>query len=148
MGSAAVLISAPSWESVSSLFDDNRHAVLLTVPPAAGPWPLQPADGVAAGARAATAPVGVSDWLVRDALDAGMLRRCLRHVRERGVLENTLQRLAEQDPLTGIANRQGFQTLLRRAWRKTKAAAWPWGTWTSTTSATPTTPSATRPATG
>jgi len=28
------------------------------------------------------------------------------------VLENTLQRLAEQDPLTGIANRQGFQTLL------------------------------------
>ncbi len=60
----------------------------------------------------ATAPVGVSDWLVFDALDAGMLRRCLRHVRERGVLENTLQRLAEQDPLTGIANRQGFQTLL------------------------------------
>jgi diguanylate cyclase (GGDEF)-like protein len=35
-------------------------------------------------------------------------------VRERGVLENTLQRLAEQDPLTGIANRQGFQTLLAR----------------------------------
>ncbi len=34
------------------------------------------------------------------------------HVRERGVLETTLQRLAEQDPLTGIANRQGFQTLL------------------------------------
>jgi diguanylate cyclase (GGDEF)-like protein len=33
-------------------------------------------------------------------------------VRERGLLENTLQRLAEQDPLTGIANRQGFQTLL------------------------------------
>jgi diguanylate cyclase (GGDEF)-like protein len=41
-----------------------------------------------------------------------MLRRCLRHVRERGLLEHTLQRLAEQDPLTGIANRQGFQTLL------------------------------------
>ncbi|MCF5622732.1 GGDEF domain-containing protein, partial [Pseudomonas syringae] len=57
-------------------------------------------------------PLGVSDWLVLDALDADTLRRCLRHVRERGVLENTLQRLAEQDPLTGIANRQGFQTLL------------------------------------
>jgi diguanylate cyclase len=41
-----------------------------------------------------------------------VLRRCLRHVRERGVLEHTLQRLAEEDPLTGIANRQGFQTLL------------------------------------
>lgn len=40
------------------------------------------------------------------------LRRSLRHVRERGVLVATLQRLAEQDPLTGIANRQGFQALL------------------------------------
>ena len=38
-------------------------------------------------------PGGVSDWLVFDALDADMLRRCLRHVRERGVLEATLQRL-------------------------------------------------------
>ena len=33
MGSSAVLISAPSWESVSSLFEDNRHAVLLTLHP-------------------------------------------------------------------------------------------------------------------
>ncbi|MGU3344945.1 putative bifunctional diguanylate cyclase/phosphodiesterase [Pseudomonas monsensis] len=113
MGSAVVLISAPSWESVSRLFEDNRHAVLLTVPA------LQPAPGrcslptvLLLEHEPATAPVGVSDWLVFDALDAGMLRRCLRHVRERGVLENTLQRLAEQDPLTGIANRQGFQTLL------------------------------------
>ncbi|WLH35530.1 bifunctional diguanylate cyclase/phosphodiesterase [Pseudomonas sp. FP2196] len=113
MGSAAVLISAPSWESVSSLFEDNRHAVLLTLPA------LQPAPGrcslptvLLLDHEPATAPVGVSDWLVFDALDADMLRRCLRHVRERGVLENTLQRLAEQDPLTGIANRQGFQTLL------------------------------------
>lgn len=113
MGSAAVLISAPSWESVSSLFEDNRHAVLLTIPA------LQPAPGrcslptvLLLDHEPATAPDGVSDWLAFDALDAGMLRRCLRHVRERGVLENTLQRLAEQDPLTGIANRQGFQTLL------------------------------------
>jgi diguanylate cyclase (GGDEF)-like protein len=113
MGSAAVLISAPSWESVSSLFADNRNAVLLTVPA------LQPAPGrcslptvLLLEHEPATAPDGVSDWLARDVLDSGMLRRCLRHVRERGVLENTLQRLAEQDPLTGIANRQGFQTLL------------------------------------
>ncbi|MFZ3284549.1 putative bifunctional diguanylate cyclase/phosphodiesterase [Pseudomonas sp.] len=113
MGSAAVLISAPSWDSVSSLFEDNRNAVLLTLPA------LQPAPGrcslptvLLLEHEPDTAPVGVSDWLVFDALDAGMLRRCLRHVRERGVLETTLQRLAEQDPLTGIANRQGFQTLL------------------------------------
>ncbi|MBN0281132.1 GGDEF domain-containing protein, partial [Pseudomonas aeruginosa] len=32
--------------------------------------------------------------------------------RERLGLQATLQLLAEQDPLTGIANRQGFQTLL------------------------------------
>jgi len=113
MGSSVVLISAPNWESVSALFEDNRHAVLLTVPA------LQPAPGrcslptvLLLEHEPAAAPDGVSDWLVFDALDAGMLRRCLRHVRERGVLENTLQRLAEQDPLTGIANRQGFQTLL------------------------------------
>jgi len=113
MGSSAVLICAPSWDSVSSLFDDNRNAVLLTVPG------LQPLPGrcnlptvLLVEHEPLVTPDGVSDWLVRDLLDAGMLRRCLRHVRERGLLENTLQRLAEQDPLTGIANRQGFQTLL------------------------------------
>ncbi|MHC8356760.1 putative bifunctional diguanylate cyclase/phosphodiesterase [Pseudomonas sp. LB3P81] len=113
MGSSVVLISAPSWESVSALFDDNRSAVLLTIPA------LQPGAGrcnlptvLLLEHEPLLPPDGVSDWLVRDHLDSGMLRRCLRHVRERGVLENTLQRLAEQDPLTGIANRQGFQTLL------------------------------------
>ncbi|WP_095126934.1 bifunctional diguanylate cyclase/phosphodiesterase [Pseudomonas sp. Irchel s3h14] len=113
MGSSTVLISAPSWESVSSLFDDNRNAVLLTIPA------LQPLPGrcslptvLLLEHEPLLPPDGVSDWLVRDHLDPGMLRRCLRHVRERGLLENTLQRLAEQDPLTGIANRQGFQTLL------------------------------------
>ncbi|VVO99554.1 putative bifunctional diguanylate cyclase/phosphodiesterase [Pseudomonas fluorescens] len=113
MGSSAVLICAPSWDSVSSLFDDNRNAVLLTVPA------LQPLPGrcnlptvLLVEHDPLVTPDGVSDWLVRDLLDAGMLRRCLRHVRERSLLENTLQRLAEQDPLTGIANRQGFQTLL------------------------------------
>ncbi|WP_334598515.1 putative bifunctional diguanylate cyclase/phosphodiesterase [Pseudomonas alvandae] len=113
MGASVVLISAPSWESVSSLFEDNRNAVLLTVAS------LQPAPGrcrlptvLLLEHEPSISPDGVSDWLVRDVLDEATLRRCLRHVRERGVLENTLQRLAEQDPLTGIANRQGFQTLL------------------------------------
>ncbi|MEB2644423.1 bifunctional diguanylate cyclase/phosphodiesterase [Pseudomonas canadensis] len=113
MGDGAVLISAPSWESVSRLFDDHHSAVLLTTPS------LQPGPGrcslpcvLLLEQEPLVSPLGVSDWLVRDVLDADTVRRCLRHVRERGVLENTLQRLAEQDPLTGIANRQGFQTLL------------------------------------
>ena len=113
MGDGAVLISAPNWDSVSRLFEDDTSAVLLTTPS------LQPGPGrcslscvVLLEQEPLVSPLGVSDWLIRDALDADTLRRCLRHVRERGLLENTLQRLAEQDPLTGIANRQGFQTLL------------------------------------
>src|SRR5450830_1942797 len=113
MGDSAVLIHAPSWEVVSRVFEADRTALLLTGPN------LQPAPGrchlptiLLLDEEPLIAPLGVSDWLVRQGLDAPTLRRCLRHVRERGVLENTLQRLAEQDPLTGIANRQGFQTLL------------------------------------
>ncbi|MFL1499797.1 putative bifunctional diguanylate cyclase/phosphodiesterase [Pseudomonas sp. O64] len=113
MGDGAVLISAPNWDSVSRLFDDDHTAVLLTTPN------LQPGPGrcnlpcvLLLEQEPLVSPVGVSDWLILNALDADILRRCLRHVRERGVLEATLQRLAEQDPLTGIANRQGFQTLL------------------------------------
>ncbi|QJI14489.1 bifunctional diguanylate cyclase/phosphodiesterase [Pseudomonas sp. ADAK22] len=113
IGDGAVLISAPNWDSVSRLFDDDHTAVLLTTPS------LQPGPGrcnlpcvLLLEQEPLVSPLGVSDWLIREVLDADTLRRCLRHVRERGVLETTLQRLAEQDPLTGIANRQGFQTLL------------------------------------
>ncbi len=113
MGDGAVLISAPNWDSVSRLFDEDHSAVLLTTPE------LQPGPGrcklpcvLLLDQEPLVTPLGASDWLVRHAMSADTLRRCLRHVRERGVLENTLQRLAEQDPLTGIANRQGFQTLL------------------------------------
>jgi diguanylate cyclase len=113
LGDSVVLICAPNWEDVSSLFDDEGNAVLLTTPE------LQPAPGrcklpvvMLLDEEPHETPIGVSDWLVLGALSFDGLRRCLRHVRERGVLENTLQRLAEQDPLTGIANRQGFQTLL------------------------------------
>ena len=113
MGSAAVMMSAPSWESVSHLFENDRNALLLTTPA------LQPSAGrcrlptvLLLDSEPATTPQGVSDWLVGSSLTPDVLRRCLRHVRERGLLEHTLQRLAEEDPLTGIANRQGFQTLL------------------------------------
>ncbi|AJO81431.1 bifunctional diguanylate cyclase/phosphodiesterase [Pseudomonas sp. MRSN 12121] len=113
LGDSVVLISAPTWESVSRLFDEDRSAILLTVPQ------LQPAPGrcslptiLLLDQEPSSTPAGASDWLVSKNLGTDTVRRCLRHVRERGLLESTLQRLAEQDPLTGIANRQGFQTLL------------------------------------
>ena len=113
MGSKVVLMCAPDWESVSYLFEHDRNALLLTTPA------LQPAPGrcrmptvLLLDSEPVDPPQGVSDWLISTSLNTDVLRRCLRHVRERGVLEHTLQRLAEEDPLTGIANRQGFQTLL------------------------------------
>ncbi len=108
-----LLLSAPSWDAAGQLFNDLSGILLLTTPG------LQPLPGCCACAMVLlldqepeSAPAGASDWLVKGCLSADILRRCLRHVRERGVLENTLQQLAEQDPLTGIANRQGFLTLL------------------------------------
>jgi diguanylate cyclase (GGDEF)-like protein len=113
LGGAGNLIEASSWEAVSDLFDEDCSALLLTTPA------LQPAPGrcrlpmvLLLEDEPLHAPMGVSDWLIGNNLSVDTLRRCLRHVRERGVLETTLQRLAEQDPLTGVANRQGFQTLL------------------------------------
>lgn len=113
LGEAVLLDCASSWGAVSDSADPSHSVLLLTtaaLQPSAGQcsWPMVLLLDVEPDAD----PPGVSDWLVRDALSTQSLRRCLRHVRERGVLENTLQRLAEQDPLTGIANRQGFQTLL------------------------------------
>ncbi|AIN61363.1 putative bifunctional diguanylate cyclase/phosphodiesterase [Pseudomonas soli] len=113
MGGSVVLLTAPNWAAVDSLFANDRQAVVLATPE------LQPAPGrcelptiLLLEQEPLTAPLGASDWLVLAQLTTDTLRRSLRHVRERGVLVATLQRLAEQDPLTGIANRQGFQALL------------------------------------
>jgi diguanylate cyclase (GGDEF)-like protein len=113
LNGAAVLLTAPNWAAVDSLFSQDRQAVILAT------QALQPAPGrcelptiLLLDDEPVAPPTGVSDWLVRSQLNADALRRSLRHVRERGVLVATLQRLAEQDPLTGIANRQGFQALL------------------------------------
>lgn len=113
MGGGVVLLTAPNWAAVDSLFANDRQAVVLATPE------LQPAPGrcelptiLLLEQEPPTAPLGASDWLVLAQLTTDTLRRSLRHVRERGVLVATLQRLAEQDPLTGIANRQGFQALL------------------------------------
>ncbi|WP_109512224.1 putative bifunctional diguanylate cyclase/phosphodiesterase [Pseudomonas ovata] len=101
------------WDADGRRYAGERDTVLLVSPE------LQPPAGSCSlpivmllEAEPDTGLAGASDWLVRDSLTPDTLRRCLRHVRERGHLERTLQGLAEQDPLTGIANRQGFQTLL------------------------------------
>ncbi|WP_312388105.1 bifunctional diguanylate cyclase/phosphodiesterase [Pseudomonas sp.] len=113
LAGSAVLLTAPNWEAVNSLFAHDRQAVVLATPA------LLPTPGrcelptiVLLEDEPEAPPAGVSDWLVLAQLSSDSLRRSLRHVRERGVLVATLQRLAEQDPLTGIANRQGFQALL------------------------------------
>ncbi|MCY1293279.1 EAL domain protein [compost metagenome] len=107
------LITAPSWEAASSLFDDPHHSLLLATAarqPAPGHCPLPVV--LLLDEEPDEAPVGVSDWLVRAGFGLDMLRRCLRHVREQTLLKSTLQRLAEQDPLTGIANRQAGDRLI------------------------------------
>jgi diguanylate cyclase (GGDEF)-like protein len=113
LGDATVLVCVLDWESVGDPLDIPHNTIVLATPARQPPaarckFPVVLLLDVEPDAE----PAGVADYLVRDTLDTPGMRRCLRHVRERGLLENTLQRLAEQDPLTGIANRQGFQTLL------------------------------------
>lgn len=113
LGNGYPLITAPTWQAACSLFDDPYHGLLLTTPscqPAPGLCPLPVV--LLLDEEPQQAPAGACDWLVRDGLSVDLLRRCLRYAAERSQLQGTLQRLAEQDPLTGIANRQGFHTLL------------------------------------
>ncbi|WXL25616.1 bifunctional diguanylate cyclase/phosphodiesterase [Ectopseudomonas mendocina] len=112
-GGAYRFITAPSWQAVSPLFDESSHAVVLataTQLPSLSNCPLPVV--LLLDHQPDVEPEGVADWLVRDHLSAEVVRRCLRYACERGSLNETLNRLAEQDVLTGIANRQGFQTLL------------------------------------
>lgn len=111
--SEANLLCFTHWDDIRAPFADDQHTLLLTTPD------LQPPPGrcslpviMLLEGEPQVPPIGVSDWLVRDEMTPATLRSCLRHVNERLLLETTLQRLAEQDTLTGIANRQGFQTLL------------------------------------
>lgn len=104
---------AEDWSAAIALLADSGHALLIATPgcrpeSARFPWPTvlllqdEPAE----------LPEGVIDWLPGPRLGSDMLQRCVRYARERCNLEGALQRLAVQDPLTGIANRQGFHALL------------------------------------
>jgi len=109
----ASLISAPSWEAASGLVDERRPTVILATP-ARQPDPARcrlPVVLLLDEAPEALPP-GAVDWLPRHGLDPALLQRCLRYVADQQRLKRTMEQLAEQDPLTGIPNRQGFQTLL------------------------------------
>ncbi|MBO3276151.1 bifunctional diguanylate cyclase/phosphodiesterase [Pseudomonas sp. Milli4] len=110
LGTGYSLVTAPSWEAACS----HQQIDLLLATPQSRPSALQCSLPLVLllDAEPAEPLHGVSDWLVAGQLSSEVLRRCLRYVRERSGLQNTLQRLAEQDPLTGIANRQGLHALL------------------------------------
>ncbi|WP_457792633.1 putative bifunctional diguanylate cyclase/phosphodiesterase [Pseudomonas syringae] len=112
-GGNVILLHGANWDVFSARYGSERNTVLLTTPdllPKTGTCLLPTV--VLLEEEPLVGPSGVSDWLVRDTLTSNVLRRCLRYVHERSRLEDTLRRLAGQDPLTGIANRQGFQALL------------------------------------
>lgn len=113
LDATAALITAPSWSAASGLFDEQPGTLVLATPaclPAPGccPFPLI----LLLEDEPEQRPEGVSDWLSRAELSPAMLCRTLRHAADYAALQGAVRRLAEQDALTGIANRQGFQTLL------------------------------------
>ncbi|MEE1891571.1 bifunctional diguanylate cyclase/phosphodiesterase [Pseudomonas otitidis] len=113
LGPNYLLITAPTWEAASSLFDDGTEGILFcTAEQLPMPGRCHLPTVLLLEQDPGELPAGVHDWLPRERLDLDLLRRCLRYLSERQRMQGTLQGLAEQDPLTGIANRQGFQTLL------------------------------------
>ncbi|SHN23166.1 diguanylate cyclase (GGDEF) domain-containing protein [Pseudomonas asturiensis] len=112
-GHAMTLLCATEWSAFDARYGNERNTVLLATPslqPPTGSCTL-PMVALLEAEPLAGLP-GFSDWLVRDGLNRDVLNRCLRYAHERSRLEDTLRRLAGQDPLTGIANRQGFHALL------------------------------------
>lgn len=108
-----LLLVADDWPAASAHLAEAGHVLLLTTPrrrPASGRFPGPTI--LLLDEEPDETPDGVVDWLVGSQFSADVLRRSLRYARERCALHAALQRLAEQDPLTGIVNRQGFQALL------------------------------------
>ena len=115
LGDEHGLITAPSWAAASGLFEGAGQGLLLCTPeqlPAMGHCSLPIVLLLEQEPEPGQVPAGVSDWLVAETFGADALRRCLRYAGERCGLQASLQRLTEQDALTGVANRQGFHTLL------------------------------------
>ena len=107
------LLVAADWNAANAYLGEAGVNLLLTTAQhclefGRFPWPTV----LLVDQNPGELPDGVIDWLVGPQLDPELLRRCLHYARERCNLQSILQRLAIQDPLTGIANRQGFQALM------------------------------------
>ncbi|WP_394327709.1 diguanylate cyclase domain-containing protein [Ectopseudomonas mendocina] len=96
------------------MFDDHASGLLLATPqrmPEAGQCPLPMV--LLLEDEPTRSPVGVSDWLVRQQSPTSMsCAAACAYAREQGNSNIPCSVSPSRDPLTGIANRQGFQTLL------------------------------------
>ncbi len=106
-------VGAADWAAANAYLGAAGINLLLTTVrhrPESGrfPWPTV----LLVEQEPVELPDGAIDWLTGPQLDPELLRRCLHYARERCNLQSILQRLTIQDPLTGIANRQGFQALM------------------------------------
>jgi diguanylate cyclase (GGDEF)-like protein len=105
------LFAAPSWSDAQSLYQSKLPDLVFATPeclPTASQCPLPPI--LLLDSAPSQLPADICDWLARDSLNGEILRRCLHYSQQ--LL--ALQRLAKQDPLTGIPNRQGFQAQLHK----------------------------------
>jgi diguanylate cyclase (GGDEF)-like protein len=105
------LFAASSWSDAQSLYQGRMPDLVFATPeclPTASQCPLPPI--LLLDSAPSQLPADICDWLARDSLNGEVLRRCLHYSQQ--LL--ALQRLAKQDPLTGIPNRQGFQALLHK----------------------------------
>lgn len=105
------LLTAPSWLAACERFALPANMLVLTCDLKAAelcPLPLI----LLLDEEPQSPPLSVVDWLVSSTLSSEVLRRCLRYASERTDLTDSLQRLAQQDGLTGLANRQGFHHVL------------------------------------
>ena len=105
------LFAASSWSAAQSLYRGKVPDLVFATPeclPTASQCPQPPI--LLLDSAPSQLPADICDWLARDSLNGEILRRCLHYSRQ--LL--TWQRLAKQDPLTGIPNRQGFQAQLHK----------------------------------
>lgn len=110
LGQTGLLFAASSWEA-GKCFCQGVPTIVFAAPeclpePGACCWP----QVLLLDTAPKEPPCHVQDWLARDSLNAEVLRRCLKSLRE----HFNPQSQSGEDALTGIANRQSFQAQLAK----------------------------------